>query len=82
MNAQIAITEAEIANMVDRFYAKVRVDRRSVPYSTMRSITGDAHLALLTDFWSTVLRATGRYKGNLLLAHFPLPIEEDISPAG
>jgi truncated hemoglobin YjbI len=42
----------------------------------MRSITGDAHLALLTDFWSTVLRATGRYKGNPLLAHFPLPIEE------
>jgi hemoglobin len=36
----------------------------------------DAHLALLKDFWSTVLLATGRYKGNPVLAHFPLPIEE------
>jgi hypothetical protein len=26
MNAEIAITEAEIATVVDRFYAKVRVD--------------------------------------------------------
>ncbi len=36
----------------------------------------DAHLALLKDFGSTVLLTTGRYKGNPLLAHFPLPIEE------
>jgi hemoglobin len=36
----------------------------------------DAHLALLKDFWSTVLLTTGRYKGNPLLAHFRLPIEE------
>ena len=36
----------------------------------------DAHLALLKDFWSTVLLTTGRYKGNPLVAHFRLPIEE------
>jgi hemoglobin len=35
----------------------------------------DAHLALLKDFWSTVLLTSGRYKGNPLLAHFRLPIE-------
>lgn len=33
-------------------------------------------MALLKDFWSTVLLTTGRYKGNPLLAHFPLAIEE------
>ena len=33
-------------------------------------------MALLRDFWSTVLLTTGRYKGNPFLAHFSLPIEE------
>ena len=76
MNAEIAITEAEIADLVDRFYAKVRVDSEIGPVFNDAIHNWDAHLALLKDFWSTVLRATGRYKGNPLLAHFPLPIEE------
>jgi hemoglobin len=76
MNAEVVITEAEIADLVDRFYAKVRVDSEIGPVFNHAIHNWDAHLALLKDFWSTVLRATGRYKGNPLLAHFPLPIEE------
>jgi hemoglobin len=76
MYAQIAITEVEIASVVDRFYGKVRVDPEIGPVFNDAVHNWDAHVALLKDFWSTVLRATGRYKGNPLMAHFPLPIEE------
>jgi len=76
MNAGSLITETEIANLVERFYAKVRVDPEIGPVFNHAVRNWDAHLALLKDFWSTVLLTTGRYKGNPLLAHFPLPIEE------
>ena len=74
--AAMPITEEEIATLVDRFYAKVRVDPEIGPVFNNAVQNWDAHLALLKDFWSTVLLATGRYKGNPLLAHFRLPIEE------
>jgi hemoglobin len=76
MNAEPPITETEIASLVERFYAKVRVDPEIGPVFNRVVRNWDAHLALLKDFWSTVLLTTGRYKGNPLLAHFPLPIEE------
>jgi hemoglobin len=76
MNQGKPITEAEIASLVERFYAKVRVDPEIGPIFNDAVQNWDAHLALLKDFWSTVLLTTGRYKGNPLLAHFRLPIEE------
>ncbi len=76
MNATPPLTEQEIALLVDSFYAKVRVDPEIGPVFNDAVKNWDAHLALLKDFWSTVLLTTGRYKGNPLLAHFRLPIEE------
>jgi hemoglobin len=76
MNSVAPITESQIAGLVDRFYAKVRLDPEIGPIFNSSIENWDAHLALLRDFWSTVLLTTGRYKGNPLLAHFPLPIKE------
>ena len=76
MSVEAPITEAEIASIVERFYAKVRMDPEIGLVFNDAVRNWDAHLALLKDFWSTVLLTTGRYKGNPLLAHFPLPIEE------
>jgi hemoglobin len=76
MSGEGPITETEIDSLVERFYAKVRVDPEIGPVFHDAVQNWDAHLALLKDFWSTVLLTTGRYKGNPLLAHFPLPIEE------
>jgi hemoglobin len=76
MSAAASITEADISSLVDRFYAKVRMDPEIGPVFNDAIHNWDAHLALLKDFWSTVLLASGKYKGNPLLAHFPLPIEE------
>lgn len=75
MTAAHPITEDEISALVDRFYAKVRRDPEIGPIFNAAVQNWDAHLALLKDFWSTVLLTSGRYKGNPLLAHFPLPIQ-------
>jgi hemoglobin len=75
MSAATPITETEISNLVDRFYAKVRLDPQIGPIFNEAIESWPAHLELLKDFWSSVLLTTGRYKGNPLLAHFRLPIE-------
>ena len=69
------ITEEEISLLVDRFYAKVRLDDEIGPI--FNAIVGDwpHHLAKLKDFWSSVLLTTGRYKGHPMLAHLQLPLD-------
>jgi hemoglobin len=63
------IDEQGLRRLVDRFYEQVRQD------SELGPIFGDAvadwpeHLEKLTDFWSSVMLRTGRYKGNPLAAH-------------
>jgi hemoglobin len=69
------ISEGQIDELVDRFYAKVRRDDEIGPIFNNAVENWDAHLALLKDFWSTVLLTTARYKGNPLATHFSLPIE-------
>jgi hemoglobin len=71
------ITEEEIATLVDRFYAKVRLDSEIGPI--FNAIVGDwpHHLATLKDFWSTVLLTTGRYKGDPMMTHLQLPLDPD-----
>lgn len=68
-------TETEVAELVDRFYAKVRLDSEIGPVFNDAVQSWDAHLSLLKDFWSTVLLRTSRYKGNPLLTHFNLELE-------
>lgn len=76
MNVDTTFDEGDISSLVERFYAKVRADPEIGPVFNEKVQNWDAHLALLKDFWSTVLLSSGRYRGNPLLAHFPLPIEE------
>lgn len=75
MNDQQKITEEEIDILVDRFYAKVRLDAEIGPI--FNAIVGDwpHHLALLKNFWSTVLLTTGRYKGDPMMTHLQLPLD-------
>ena len=69
------ITEEEISNLVDRFYAKVRQDDEIGP--VFNAIVGDwpHHLAKLKDFWSSAMLSTGRYQGHPMMAHLQLPID-------
>jgi hemoglobin len=69
------IREESIARLVDCFYAKVRKDPEIGLFNGAIE-NWDAHLALLRDFWSTVLLGSAKYKGNPLVAHFPLEVGE------
>ena len=74
MNEQ-KITEEEISTLVDRFYAKVRLDDEIGPIFNAIVDDWPYHLSLLKDFWSTVLLTTGRYKGDPMMKHLQLPLD-------
>ena len=73
--AEEKITEEEISNLVDRFYAKVQLDPEIGPIFNEKVEDWPTHLALLKNFWSTVLLTTGRYKGDPMMTHLQLPLE-------
>lgn len=70
-DADPIVTEDDIAVLVDAFYAKVRRDPELAPVFASRIADGDwpAHLAKIRDFWSSVMRRSGRYRGNPFGAH-------------
>lgn len=69
------VTEEEISILVDRFYAKVQEDPEIGPIFNEKIQDWPAHLALLKNFWSTVMLTTGRYKGDPMMTHLQLPLE-------
>lgn len=63
-------TEEGIRSVVHSFYAKVREDDLLAPVFEAR--LGDhwtRHLDKMVDFWSSVLLATSRYRGQPLVVH-------------
>lgn len=67
-------SEEQIAELVDRFYARVRADEVLGPI--FEAATGDGwapHLARMRAFWSSVMLASRTYKGNPMVAHLNLP---------
>lgn len=69
------ITEPAIAALVARFYGKARQDPLIGPLFNRAVADWDEHLAKLSDFWSSVMLTTGRYRGNPIAAHLKHPIE-------
>lgn len=71
------VTEEEISELVDCFYAKVRLDSEIGPIFNTIVQDWPEHLAKLKDFWSTVMLTTRRYKGDPMMTHLqiPLPLE-------
>jgi hemoglobin len=63
--------------LVDVFYARVRADPVLGPiFNEAIGERWDAHLAKLSDFWSSVMLMTGRYKGAPMAVHTALPRAE------
>jgi hemoglobin len=69
------ITEADIAQLVDTFYDRVRADEILGPI--FKNVVHDwpEHLETLTAFWSSITLGTGRYKGR------PMPVHLRHAPA-
>lgn len=63
------IDDESLRSLVEEFYARIRADEE------LGSIFNDAiadwpeHLGKLTDFWSSVMLTSGRYKGRPVPAH-------------
>lgn len=66
-------TDEEIARLVHAFYAKVRRDETLGPIFNEHVADWEHHLEKLVDFWSTVLRGTGRFTGTPMLKHTAIP---------
>lgn len=63
------LDEAELARLVDAFYARVRADAELGPVFNDAIHDWPAHLETLTAFWSSVMLSSGRYKGRPVPAH-------------
>lgn len=67
-------SDAQIETLVHGFYAKVRTDDVLGPIFASAISDWDPHLAKMCDFWSSVMRTSGRYKGNPMAAHLRLKV--------
>ena len=63
------LREEAIRPLVERFYGRVRADPGLGPVFGGAVADWDDHHARLSDFWSSVMRTSGRYKGNPLAVH-------------
>ncbi len=71
------VSEETIRRQVHTFYGRVREDAVLGPVFNDAVEDWDEHLAKLCDFWSSVLLATGRFKGSPMAAHAQRPAVRD-----
>jgi hemoglobin len=69
------IDEAMISALVVTFYAQVRKDPLIGPIFEAKVDDWSHHLEKLCAFWSSVVLMSGRYHGQPMRAHMPLPVE-------
>jgi len=70
-----SLDDALIERLMRAFYARVRVDPLIGPIFNARIQDWEPHLARICDFWSAVMLKTGRYRGQPMRLHLPLPID-------
>ena len=66
-------TEAEVAELVDAFYARVRVDSILGPVFGRHVADWNRHMPKMVDFWSSALRGSKNYRGTPMPVHCALP---------
>ena len=72
-DAANAINESSIATLVDRFYTRVRQDDILGPvFGEKIGNDWEPHLETMRAFWSSLMLASGRYKGNPMVKHLLL----------
>ena len=69
MTARYDINEDGLSRVVTAFYARIRQDAELGPIFNDAIQDWPEHLEKLTDFWSSVMLTSGRYKGRPVPAH-------------
>ena len=71
--AENIVSEESIAALVDSFYSRVRQDEILGPvFAEKIGNEWEPHLATMRAFWSSLMLASGRYKGNPMMKHLLL----------
>jgi hemoglobin len=70
----LGVDEAMIVRLVHDFYGRVRRDAVLGPIFESRIADWGPHLEKMCAFWSSVLLRTGRYHGQPMPMHAPLPV--------
>ncbi|MGD9509808.1 MAG: group III truncated hemoglobin [Geminicoccaceae bacterium] len=71
------IDEAMITRLVHRFYEAVRQDPLLGPVFEARIADWGPHLERMCAFWSSVVLMSGRYHGQPMEKHMPLPVDAE-----
>ena len=72
---ETGIDEAMIERLVRGFYGRVRDDALIGPVFAAGIADWEPHLARMCAFWSSVALMTGRYHGQPMQKHLPLPVD-------
>lgn len=73
MSSSEFCSEAEVAELVITFYAKVRDDAILGPVFKRHVADWSLHMPKMVAFWSTALCGSKSYRGNPMLLHRALP---------
>ena len=73
--AETGIDEAMIERLVRGFYARVQADPLLGPVFAARIEDWEPHLQRMMAFWSSVALLSGRYRGQPMEKHLPLPVD-------
>ena len=75
IQAETGIDEAMIERLVREFYVRVRDDAVLGPIFAAKIGDWEPHLQRMFAFWSSVALMSGRYHGQPIAKHLPLPID-------
>ena len=75
IQAETGIDEAMIERLIRGFYARVREDALLGPIFAAKIEEWEPHLQKMFAFWSSVALMSGRYHGQPMARHLPLPID-------
>jgi hemoglobin len=75
IEAETGIDETLIEQLVRGFYLRVREDTLLGPIFNARIAEWEPHLQRMCAFWSSVTLMSGRYHGQPMRMHLPLPID-------
>jgi hemoglobin len=75
LGTSAGIDEAMIETLVRAFYGRARQDPLIGPVFQSKIQDWEGHIARLCAFWSSVALGSGRYRGQPMAAHLPLPID-------
>ena len=75
ITAETGIDDAMIERLVRTFYGAVRKDELIGPVFAARISDWEPHLRRMCEFWSSVALMSGRYHGQPMEKHLPLPVD-------